>query len=185
MTPLPSSRVLRPSLLPPSLLLSAHSTRQTGAWRLASSSPPRSPCRGQSTLKPRRKLWGSASTAEHSLPPCHTVCRYLFQSLLHLTLLHRSLCGENSFVHTHCRIQSPARSFAVPSSRVWCTGSTPPCPGSICSPGSTPRGTLAGRAPRGHKTKHCSRVSWVNGEADHTADTPPETTANWNLLKTC
>lgn len=62
------------------------------------------------------------------------------------------------------RIPSPAQSFAVPSSRVWPTGSTPLCPGSPCSPGSTQRGALLGRATPGHMTPHCSRVSWVNGE---------------------
>lgn len=64
-----------------------------------------------------------------------------------------------------CRIPSPARSFVVPSSRVWCTGSTHPSPGSLCSPGSTLRGALLGRAPHGHKMQRCSRVSWVNGKS--------------------
>lgn len=88
-------------------------------------------------------------------------------------LLRSVMLSRNSSKATHplsesslypFRIPGPARSFVVPSSRVWCTGSTPPCPGSLSSPGSTLRGTLLGRAPHGHKTQRCSTVSWVNGE---------------------
>lgn len=74
-----------------------------------------------------------------------------------------SLCDSPS--PPNDRIPSPAQSYAVPSSRVWPTGSTPPCPGSPCSPGSTLRGALLGRATPGHTTPRCSRVSWGNGEA--------------------
>lgn len=63
------------------------------------------------------------------------------------------------------RIPKLAQSFGVPSNRVWCTGNTPPSPGSLCSPESMQRGGWLGRTAHGHKIPHFSRVYWVNGEA--------------------
>lgn len=71
-SPLCACRLPRPLLY----LLCASSIQQTGAWRPACSSPLRSPCHGQSTWRPRRRLMVSASTAGPSLTLCHTVHRY-------------------------------------------------------------------------------------------------------------
>lgn len=57
-----------------------------------------------------------------------------------------------------CRTPSPAQRPAAPSSRTWCTGSTRPCRGSPCSPGSTRRGAFPGRAPPGLTMQCCSRA---------------------------
>lgn len=161
------ARVPSPLLQPLLRLLSAQSTQRTGAWRLASSSPPHSPSPGQSTLKPRRKLWGWVNIAELSSAPCHTVYRWSFSNISKSIFAVFSLLLTLWFPFPpNNRIPSPAQSFAVPSSRVWPTGSTPPCHGSPCSPGSMLRGALLGRATPGHMTPHCSRVSWVNGEAE-------------------
>lgn len=106
--------------------------------------------------------------AQHgSLPPTIQVCSSL-KVIVFLrtvwTLWTLSSClvrGHWWIVDSVCpfRIPDPARSSAVPSSRVWCTGSIPPCPGSLCSPGSTLREASLERTPPGHKTWHCRRVS--------------------------
>lgn len=52
-----------------------------------------------------------------------------------------------------------ARSCAVPSSRAWCIGCTPRCPGCRSSPASAPTGGWLGRPVLGHRTRPCSRHS--------------------------
>lgn len=81
---------------------------------------------------------------------------------IHSCTIQNCSLSESSFSR---RIPSPALSFVVPSSRVWSTGSIRACPGSLCSPGSMLRGASQGRVSPGHKMQHCSRVSWMNGEA--------------------
>lgn len=97
-------------------------------------------CRAQFTLLPHSLPVGFLLHSTSSSPAFLKICVYLQSWLFPF------------------RIPNPAQSFVAPSNKVWCTGNTLPYLGSPCSPESMQRGGWLGRAARGRKIPHFSKV---------------------------